>query len=92
MTPWIRSYGIAAIAFGFLAFWRINGLNDSRTDKKTRKDAFYFGLILVLLSFATEIYIFYGVIKPNVLIGDIEIFNIVREAQSDMYQTKLRSI
>ena len=92
LTPWIRNYGIAAIVFGALAFRRINGLNDSKVEKKTRKDAFYFGLILVLLSFSTEIYVFYGVIKPNILIGDIEIFNIIREAQSEQYKTKVSSI
>ena len=92
LTPWIRNYGIAAIIFGALAFRRINGLNDSKVEKKTRKDAFYFGLLLVLLSFSTEIYVFYGVIKPNVLIGDIEIFNVIREAQSEQYKTKVSSI
>lgn len=92
LTPWIRNYGIAAIIFGALAFRRINGLNDSKSEKNTRKDAFYFGLFLVLLSFSTEIYVFYGVIKPNILIGDIEIFHVIREAQSKQYKTKIGSI
>ena len=92
LTPWIRNYGIATIVFGALAFRRINGLNDSMVKKKTRKDAFYFGLIFVLLSFSTEIYVFFGVIKPTILMGDIEIFNIIRESQSELYKTKVSSI
>jgi hypothetical protein len=92
LIPWIRNYGIAAVVFGALSFWRIHRLNYSIVEKNTRKDAFYFGLILVLLSFSTEMYIFYGVIKPSVLIGDIEIFNVMREAQSKQYKAKVSSI
>ena len=38
------------------------------------RNAFLVGLALVLLSFATEIVIFYFLIQPYVVIGDIELF------------------
>jgi len=39
-----------------------------------KRDAFLMGLGLVLASFATELVIFYFIIKPYVIIGDAELF------------------
>ena len=41
--------------------------------------SFRFGLMLVIGSFLTELIIFFCVIQPYVLIGDIEILSIIRE-------------
>lgn len=41
--------------------------------------SFRFGLMLVIGSFLTELIIFFCVIKPYVLIGDVEILSIIRE-------------
>ena len=84
---WIYLFGFAAAVSGGAAISSIRA-EDARIATE-RRSAFLFGLGLVLLSSVTEIYVFFGVITPHELVGDVELINLMREAQSEAYSARV---
>ncbi|MGA1354619.1 MAG: hypothetical protein ACO32I_07605 [Candidatus Limnocylindrus sp.] len=73
VTPYLLTFGIASLTFLLIAAWRIAGLED-REQAMQQTIAILVGFAFVLLSFSTEIFVFYYVIRPSVLVGDVEMF------------------
>jgi len=84
-----RFYDFFAFTFSFFAFTLVlviynykKELNMAQSSFESAKilakrRGFFIGLFLVLFSFSTEIFIFMYIIKPYIVIGDLEIMNLL---------------
>ena len=70
--PWVLTLTLSSVICVFIKLV----MQDTTSSEWA---SFKFGLMLLIGSFLTELIIFFCIIKPYVLIGDVEILSIIRE-------------
>lgn len=66
--------GVSTFVFVCLVLYiLLNRPGEGNVVQRAHRNAFYFALLFVVFSFSTEVVLFVTVIRPHVIIGDVEI-------------------